>query len=105
MLGVDVEREEGDARSSGHPSSRKVPWRTPPELGRGSRAHQRASPVPFCFAHKQVVAAVLGSLCPRQNPTLLPQPMAKESKRGGEGEEEDVGDVMRMRTWILLCDC
>ena len=114
----NVGREEGDV-SNAWRGAWRYSWPTelgtpvqansasagPSGIGRGSRTHQCASPVPFCFVHKQVVAAVVGSPDSRQNPTLLPQPMAKESKRGGEGEEEDVGDVMRMRTWILLCDC
>ena len=55
----------------------------PSELGRGPRARQCAPPVPFCFAHKQVVAAVVGSLGPRQDPHLLPQPMARGWKSVG----------------------
>ena len=100
----NVEREEGDVSSAwrgawryswptelGAPSRRIVPRRAPPEIGRGSRARQCASPVPFCFAHKQVVAAVVGSQGSRQSPTLLPQPMAKGGRRGGEREEEGGG--------------
>ena len=57
------------------------PRRAPPEVGRRSRARQCASPIPFCFAHKQVVAAVNRSQGPRQDPHLVPRPMARGRRR------------------------